>query len=66
MLPCQQDDLVEGDTKDDSSFSFMEVPRLEDEYKKLEELKDKTKALAIEAKVTSQRVSGRGGRESVG
>ena len=57
-MPCQQDDPSEGDSKDESSYSFMETPRLEEEYKKLVEQKDKTKELAIEAKIMSQKVGG--------
>ena len=57
-MPCQQDDPSESDSKDESSYSFMEAPRLEEEYKKLVEQKDKTKELAIEAKIMSQKVGG--------
>lgn len=35
----------------------MELPRLEEEYKKLLEQKEKMKLLAVEAKIAAQRVS---------
>ena len=56
MLPWQQDDP--SDMKDDSTFSFMELPRLEEEYKKMVEQKEKMISLAVDAKIAAQRVSG--------
>ena len=44
--------------KDDSTFSFMELPRLEEEYKKMVEQKEKMISLAVDAKIAAQRVSG--------